>query len=1656
MRDLDLHERLVADSATVEDLRVVAGWPLARRAPYLDRVAPYASHGDVAMRAAALSALAGARGHEGVRAIVGGLGDDDADVRAAALASLREVAKDAPERYAHALFHGRVDVRRAALTGELPMNSGKLAIYLRADREVADLVRTLRWPEKTLGVALELYAQGHVGAAEIAEHLLRTPWAELRELLLLELRRPPEVVDAYLDHAALHGAGPATGHDVLDRLVAALGESGNERALEQLVDTIQREPKDAHALARRAAVSLLAHLAGRDPASASGLVAACVALEPRMVSHPTFTAALAPAAVRGLVRYQWPIKPVAARVEKLLALPVVRADLALAAAVAGLLHSRRLATLAEILGEDWIVERLSQDDHGWEQICRLPAEHGALELRWLARVGAIDYKRYITLAGQAFGAFTGKRLEEFVDQLPRRHRPGVFAAALERHATAGDHSLASVCKAIAARIDRTTLLALLRAQLTAGADRLALALVRAVPAKMLENGLGELSDADAAHLCELMTKDAPPREHELAILAAFTHRADPAIAAWRKLVEIVQVVPTAVTVAPSTTRRALTGPEIERIRKCSDVDLGGALAPTRNRIVTGLCDALAARSPAPNLAACVALLGCADPIELVAAQLDRFSEPTPAFDAALDNAACAWLRYPDAGPLVNARLWRWEKHSFDLIDQIETAPGGLLAWLVHIESLRGRVVRDTMWKGTSEALMLLRYRDVPRFARLATLELGHYCAVNVDRDIGRHAARIVVALVESGAVPIEAVRGLVLDRVADADASAREYISRLVRLVGVPEAPRPVFAPSTGLVEQIRTCTDLDELALWCADPRPAIVQEAALALVVLGAPGQERLAEVLQHVEDLPASIPLLESIQLWDHEPALAAVRVLAAREGLPPASRFHIHLNLLARGEKDSLAAAIEAVRAEPDRWYFRRDDWDALVKVTDVVTCSLALVDSPHHHAYQRALDTLLSLTRPTEEVRDAMRRFLLAHSERPLHLRVSAARFLGQHWSDPLGIPLLVEYMCDERADDWMYTLETVPRASMPAVARAIAGAALVGGSAACSEKRLWQVIQRMRSSAHVTDLADLDLRILENASTNTIRRSAAKYVTALDETHARVGRVAEVFAWGVRRGVELAGRLFSFHLTSKEREFGHTKVDGTKIFVSALPMLRGEPHGRDIVEGLVLHELGHHVYHRSERAQEIWKQAHAEGIGHFLNLVADEHLERNLRAHDPAYGDRLKRLGAYAFHHAPQEIKLATLTGSLRAATATALIAADLEVAYDEASVRLRRGAVLSELDRAGHPVARFARSLRMGLGNRSGDPLNAAALAMCGKELRALDMQGLYDLTKRLVSLFGGTISIAQVFGGPEGLEFGERDDDVYGDVDDAVLQREVERILDPRRSKRAPATGPLNRLQINVSPDASFDEIKRIVRVNGDPELHRPLASAVQRHSTRLRAYLDDLGLRWEPMRARTQGRALDRTRLRALVTRNDPRILVARNPVRRTDLFLGTLIDCSGSMQAGQNIERARRFAILVAEAVRALPGVEARFFGFTDSVIYDAGNAADCGVVSLKADGGNNDAAALYHAANVAMASAKRARVLVMISDGLPTECSTVAVKELVTQLTRRRNIVCAQVAVRKLDEVCFPNYVVLDDQELDLAVAKFGRMIADLARRSLAS
>jgi hypothetical protein len=89
------------------------------------------------------------------------------------------------------------------------------------------------------------------------------------------------------------------------------------------------------------------------------------------------------------------------------------------------------------------------------------------------------------------------------------------------------------------------------------------------------------------------------------------------------------------------------------------------------------------------------------------------------------------------------------------------------------------------------------------------------------------------------------------------------------------------------------------------------------------------------------------------------------------------------------------------------------------------------------------------------------------------------------------------------------------------------------------------------------------------------------------------------------------------------------------------------------------------------------------------------------------------------------------------------------------------------------------------------------------------------------------------------------------------------------------------------------------------------------------------------------------------------------------------------------------------------------------------------------------------------ATQAKGSRRKAKVLIMISDGLPTECSVAALKHLVNHVSRREGMVVAQVAVQPLAERCFPHYVVLTDASIEVTVRKFGQIVAGLVQKAMA-
>src|SRR5213076_1447263 len=103
-----------------------------------------------------------------------------------------------------------------------------------------------------------------------------------------------------------------------------------DRGITMLLDVIQRKKG---VLLRRSAAALLSRIAY---APTPALIGACVALEPMVLGFAGFPVQYAADAATGLIRHGWPVHPTTKQINALLAVPWVRSDLAVAAAVAGL------------------------------------------------------------------------------------------------------------------------------------------------------------------------------------------------------------------------------------------------------------------------------------------------------------------------------------------------------------------------------------------------------------------------------------------------------------------------------------------------------------------------------------------------------------------------------------------------------------------------------------------------------------------------------------------------------------------------------------------------------------------------------------------------------------------------------------------------------------------------------------------------------------------------------------------------------------------------------------------------------------------------------------------------------------------------------------------------------------------------------------------------------------------------------------------------------------------------------------------------------------------------------------------------------------------------------------------------------------------------
>jgi hypothetical protein len=1672
MDDLRLWALLDADELDADAvgplLAELAKLSVHERAPYFGSLSRALRHPSAALRVAALRALDGASGPLAVRAMVEGLEDGDPKVRAAAVEALRSIGGVQPLRFAHALFHREPDVRALAIRGELPPNTGPLAFYLLADPELSSIVeaRNLRPPSYALEVVIELANDGRLGMPTARRILAETPPDQVVAWASYAPWRAPDEIARVL---ASQG-GDTPGHDRLDDLFALFLRPPADDPYRARLFTMWTDYLwGATAIRSRVAASLA--VAMRREGYASDALGLAVNHAPEILAWTSIPRAMREASLDAVYRAGPRMEATSSVREALWASDLVHRprgglDLRFLGATLCFAPLPRYEPLAARFGQHEIVAAFLRDPRrsarffsvtdrsskGREWMLGVIAsaarpEQQALVYALFARVSPgnelapiaeVAAPLRIAVLEELLGlehddalGFDTQRAMEIAHAIVqgdlRGHESAVLECWLKRH-DAGESALGEMMLARMSAVWKTDAL---------------IDVLAALPTYPLRRLLGVL--------------DAAPRlsvGQERALAARLLDHSSPKVAAWAESRTAKSAGPAVTPIGPAG--RVTPIPEWLAARLRSDPSLEDATVERLHGAPTiGLAAILRERAaaPAPSVAVAVALLGSHDPIADVAAQFERYTDKSGTFMSALDEAAVAAWNGQNGLPLAcDAWLWRFEKHGLRALETLLTE--GLADRLREALELPAPIFAENLWAAAGSSIAAWRHRARERLAPMASDALFDLCVDALDSPVGYWAARILVAFHESKTATeaLAAREARAMSRLPDVSDEVRRTLEPYVVMRGLTSrgsgARGDDRALPPELLARIRASTDLDELAECCRGTLTRAVHEAAVRLVVLGEAGCARIADLLVGEEPVPHHDALAVSIPLWSAgTAALDRLRRWLASGAGAPELRFRIALGLLDHGDASAFEVAVhEACVPAASSWMTHADFERLKAKHEDTQALACALAISPHHHAYVWAVQEIARTSPRSAAELAALRLFLAQGTARATHVRVIAAKLLHDH-NDMLGVPILASAGLDAPFPT------VLAGASARDVERVVTGMLFTGGRAPESTALSW--LDQPHVDYGAKEIA-LEIMLAE-CDDETVRAGVVQRLPRRPTRAAKLRLLAHTFAWGVVAARELLGRVYRVHMIATSA-LGYTRLNERRVYVTPLPILRGERRGREIVEGLILHELGHHRHHAGPANQEVWNRAQQKGLQKLLNLVADEHLERNLRSVDPTYGDRLKRLAAYAFQHAAREIDVWVLVRVLGARTLPILSACRLGAARRPTAVRVGTGEVLTLLEASGSSFAKFVRALRMGLGRRHEDAkVNAALELFEGGAFRRSDMERLYLITEELHRIFGAEVRLMDAFGGAESLEDSTHDRISEGEgIEDSEVQRAVERILGPpgekERGGRPSSRGPL---QVNVAEDESFDEIHEVVRVEPNLETHREVARRVARHARRLRETLERLGLAREPSRMRLSGHRLDTTRIRPLVTHGDPRVLVARKTVISSDLYLGIVIDCSGSMH-GESMERAHAFGVLLAEAVRGLSGVDLGIFGFDDRVIFDAGDARRPAVTSLEAGEGNNDAAGLLHAAKAAMKSRRKAKVLVMISDGLPTECSASALRALAKNLTRRHGLCCAQVAVRPLEEVCFKHYVEIDDEHMDAAVRKFGSIVAKLVGRTLSS
>ena len=309
------------------------------------------------------------------------------------------------------------------------------------------------------------------------------------------------------------------------------------------------------------------------------------------------------------------------------------------------------------------------------------------------------------------------------------------------------------------------------------------------------------------------------------------------------------------------------------------------------------------------------------------------------------------------------------------------------------------------------------------------------------------------------------------------------------------------------------------------------------------------------------------------------------------------------------------------------------------------------------------------------------------------------------------------------------------------------------------------------------------------------------------------------------------------------------------------------------------------------------------------------------------------------------------------------------------------------------------------------------------------------------------------------EGRQHGDTEGDGPDPEGEKAPDVDVDAMLEKARSRRRQEIEDILRdsakdIELYDTLDTAgldFDLIENIVDIQADHKVLDNLVPHVAPLASQLKSYFHRCGLQMAPRRDQHFGINVQEDAYKGQW--GDLSFFENRKMQPDASVYIGIILDSSGSMSQGSKFKLGQLFALALGLGTRGVRGVDGDVWAFTDKAIYSCGKPQELRISGLPGpNNGNNDSAGLFHASRVAKRSNKLLKILVMISDGLPTECTWESLNGLANRLEQEGFIVI-QIAVDNIQKPAIQkNFINLTGIELGQAVIEFGRIIVSYVAR----